>query len=1058
MVHEESRGNPLHALEIGRSCSSAGRPVSASRSGCRRSWPPCSGSACSTSRTCSRPCSWRSPWSRRRRRPCSRSWSGRRARRGRAHPPRLGGSRREGAARGTPLLAAAARAGASPARRRELHVRLAGLAAGDEARARHPSRSPHRRSTRSWPRRWPRRPGWPRHPRRRPRRPPSWPSWRWSGRRGARADAARAAWWRWPSGSRGRGRGGSPLGPDRAGDRDHAVRGRHGVRPACSSSTGSSGAWTPRALDRAGDGRVRRRPRDPGDRTADQGHERARDPGVRRTGCPGARRGGRPARARAKESGATGSWAHTGAAAGVPGPAPAREVGPVAGRARAGRARGPPRRSRPREAQGRIRSLVQSQLDHRRPAAAALRAPHRGARALVVAPRRRLQPDKESRDRGPDPGPDRRARRRRRHGEHWARLSEEWAVGFGHGWIELDAVAVRGVARPARRRPRGGGGPPATRLGPGGRGRPREPGHLPGLSPTSLVEALVLSRPVTTRRGPPWTGWTSGRSRRPIRGDWPAWTGCRALIGLASDAMTPVESADLALRAADRFAELGAAARRGTDLAWPSAGSCAGAGSGGWPARRWTVSRARVFGTVGGEGWVAAADQELAKVGRAGRPAAPGSSRRPSGEPPSWPRGPVQQGDRAPYRRRDRHRRGAPSRSYLKLGVRSRSQLAGVLAGGAADRAEGPATNHGGFSAIEGVGPGFLAFLSTPKPPGSGHDAKEKVPCSATVLSPAAPASSAPSSSASWPWSSCSPGARRTPPPPAKNRVQQPCDQERQTVQTVDLKDGAVTTEKLALDSVTSDQVQERQLNGTDVHRQTRSPAPTSTSPRSATVPNAAQLGGVPATGYLRGSVYKREAANRRGQPPWADGTSVKARPATPATSCSPGGPASLNANHRPDRDLPDPGRDQQLVRAGRQRTGSARQLDRRGPLPRTPRADRAAPTTNRTECAEGLLGDRDPTARVGGPWSRARRADPSAPAGRAGASSRPAAAPSAAAHRRRSAGGQAVRLAQRQGPELRAALGAEPRCSIPVRLRAHCGRPAVSEDRRAHAPSCPRR
>jgi len=126
------------------------------------------------------------------------------------------------------------------------------------------------------------------------------------------------------------------------------------------------------------------------------------------------------------------------------------------------------------------------------------------------------------------------------------------------------------------------------------------------------------------------------------------------------------------------------------------------------------------------------------------------------------------------------------------------------------------------------------------------------------------------------------------------------------TVQTVDLKDGAVTTEKLALDSVTSDQVKSGSLNGTDVTDNSLTGTDINESTLG-TVPNAAQLGGVPATGYLRGSVYKREAATDAGTT-LGDGTSVKAQACDAGDILLSGGPASLNATTDLIETFPTPG------------------------------------------------------------------------------------------------------------------------------------------------------
>ncbi|HCB07590.1 MAG TPA: hypothetical protein PLZ93_23980 [Nocardioides sp.] len=116
------------------------------------------------------------------------------------------------------------------------------------------------------------------------------------------------------------------------------------------------------------------------------------------------------------------------------------------------------------------------------------------------------------------------------------------------------------------------------------------------------------------------------------------------------------------------------------------------------------------------------------------------------------------------------------------------------------------------------------------------------------------------------------------------------------TVQTVDLKNGAVTTEKLALDSVTSDQVKANSLTGADINESTLG-----------AVPNAQQLGGVPAADYLRGAVYKTEAATDAGTT-LGDGTSVKAQACDAGDILLSGGPASLNATTDLIESFPTPG------------------------------------------------------------------------------------------------------------------------------------------------------
>jgi hypothetical protein len=126
------------------------------------------------------------------------------------------------------------------------------------------------------------------------------------------------------------------------------------------------------------------------------------------------------------------------------------------------------------------------------------------------------------------------------------------------------------------------------------------------------------------------------------------------------------------------------------------------------------------------------------------------------------------------------------------------------------------------------------------------------------------------------------------------------------SVQTVDLKNGAVTTEKLALDAVTSDQVKNGSLTGSDVTDNSLTGADVNESSLG-TVPNASQLGGVPASQYLRGTVYKKESALGPGQT-LGDGTSVAAEACDPGDILLAGGPANMNATSDMIESFPSPG------------------------------------------------------------------------------------------------------------------------------------------------------
>ena len=126
------------------------------------------------------------------------------------------------------------------------------------------------------------------------------------------------------------------------------------------------------------------------------------------------------------------------------------------------------------------------------------------------------------------------------------------------------------------------------------------------------------------------------------------------------------------------------------------------------------------------------------------------------------------------------------------------------------------------------------------------------------------------------------------------------------TVQTVDLKNFAVTTEKLGLDSVTTDQIKNGTVSGNDVADNSLTGADINESTLGV-VPNAAQLGGVPASGYLRGTAYKRESAVDAGTT-LGDGTSVKAQACDAGDILLSGGPANLSATTDLIESFPSPG------------------------------------------------------------------------------------------------------------------------------------------------------
>jgi len=125
-------------------------------------------------------------------------------------------------------------------------------------------------------------------------------------------------------------------------------------------------------------------------------------------------------------------------------------------------------------------------------------------------------------------------------------------------------------------------------------------------------------------------------------------------------------------------------------------------------------------------------------------------------------------------------------------------------------------------------------------------------------------------------------------------------------VRVVDLANGAVTTDKLGLDAVTTDQVKNGSLTGSDVADSSLTGADVNESSLGV-VPNASQLGGVPASGYLRGSVYKRESAVDAGST-LGDGTSTKFQACDAGDILLSGGPANLSATTDLIESFPSPG------------------------------------------------------------------------------------------------------------------------------------------------------
>ena len=102
-------------------------------------------------------------------------------------------------------------------------------------------------------------------------------------------------------------------------------------------------------------------------------------------------------------------------------------------------------------------------------------------------------------------------------------------------------------------------------------------------------------------------------------------------------------------------------------------------------------------------------------------------------------------------------------------------------------------------------------------------------------------------------------------------------------VKMVDLKDGAVSTEKLAPDAVGTGQVGGNALTGSDIDESTLG-----------VVPNASALGGLPAAAYLRGNVVQKESAVAPGTD-LGDGTAAQIFSCDPGDILLSGGPANVS-------------------------------------------------------------------------------------------------------------------------------------------------------------------
>jgi hypothetical protein len=113
-------------------------------------------------------------------------------------------------------------------------------------------------------------------------------------------------------------------------------------------------------------------------------------------------------------------------------------------------------------------------------------------------------------------------------------------------------------------------------------------------------------------------------------------------------------------------------------------------------------------------------------------------------------------------------------------------------------------------------------------------------------------------------------------------------------VKTLDLAPAAVTGDRLATDSVTSDQVKSGSLTGADISDNSLTGSDVNESTLGI-VPNAASLGGVPAAGYLRGTVVQKESAVAAGTD-LGDGTASQIISCDPGDILLTGGPANLSA------------------------------------------------------------------------------------------------------------------------------------------------------------------
>lgn len=116
------------------------------------------------------------------------------------------------------------------------------------------------------------------------------------------------------------------------------------------------------------------------------------------------------------------------------------------------------------------------------------------------------------------------------------------------------------------------------------------------------------------------------------------------------------------------------------------------------------------------------------------------------------------------------------------------------------------------------------------------------------------------------------------------------------------IKNGTVKTVDIAAGAVTGPQVLDNSLTGADVNEATLGQVP-----NAATAGNATSLGGAPASAYLRGTVYKAEAATSAGTA-LGDGTFVKSFACNAGDLLLSGGPASVSPTSDVVETFPTPG------------------------------------------------------------------------------------------------------------------------------------------------------